>query len=82
MNDKRTFIHKGLPNDLLTNQEIDERRLKVESELSEAGLAKASESDSVLLIALSEIRNELKLLNARFEEMANTKINENDIREK
>ena len=82
MSDKRTFIHKGLPDDLLTSQEIDVRRLKVESELSEIGLGKASESTNVLLIALSEIRNELKLLNARFEEMANTKINENDIREK
>ena len=60
MSDKRTFIHKGLPDDLLTSQEIDERRLKVESETSESELIEFHE------ISEKHPKNKIPFLAKRF----------------
>lgn len=72
---------KGLPNDILTNEVYNERRLKVDSVN-----ANDADPDSVLAHLLSEISStnkeiltQLTLLNARIEEAFNTKIGEIDI---
>ena len=75
----KEFTLPGLPNDTLTSEIVNERSFKVALQ----NLGEISDSLAIVLAKTHEqndsIINELKLLNLRFEEMANTRINENDI---
>ena len=81
--DRASHKLDGIPNDLTTSDVENKRRFKVEStqdpetEFSSAlymALAKSNELNCSILA-------ELRLLNARFEEMAETHIHETDIEE-
>lgn len=69
----------GLPSDMVTSEIIGDRKLKVSIEnLNQLGdllsmsFAKMHEQNTLII-------NELKLLNLRFEEMANTNLTHRDI---
>lgn len=73
------YEKRGLPEDLLTNKIEGERKVKVSS-LSD------SDTNSIIAALLSQIsssnndiRDQLKLLNARFEEAFNTRLEGEDI---
>ena len=75
----KQFTIKGLPNDLLTDEVVNERKLKVSNDNDR-------NTDSITASLLNEISvtnkgilSQLILLNARIEEAFNTKIKEMDI---
>lgn len=73
------YTIKGIPNDLLTNEKVNDRRLKVSN-------ADDLNTNSITAKLLNEVVStnrqilaQLKLLNARTEEAFNTKIEDIDI---
>ena len=70
------YYHQGIPSDLLTSDYADKRRLKVD----DAALIQQVIEASVQASSINrEILEQMKLLNARFEEAFNTKLNEGDL---
>ncbi len=73
----RYSIH-GIPNDILTSDTVNERRLKVEA--SDAGeLLKLNAKVDGLQSLFESVNENLELLNARFEEAFNTGISKEDL---
>ena len=83
MVDRKRYSIKGIPNDILTNDIVNDRRFKVESQQDPdvEFTAPTYQLLASLLDVNIETLNQIKLLNARFEEMAETHINEQDIKE-
>ena len=75
-----TLYHKkGLPDDLLTSTTEGEREVKVSLIASDDLALFLAQTLAQSIEQNQEIINQLKLLNIRFEEMANTKLNLEDI---
>ena len=74
----RIFTEKGLPNDLLTSEVHNERRLKVEASESDE-LLKLNDKVDGLQSIFKSVNENLELLNARIEEAFNTGIRKEDL---
>lgn len=76
--DRKQYALKGIPNDTLTSDIVNERSFKVSidnlTELYQLTAASLVDSNSVN----KKILEQLRLLNNRFEEAFNTKISEID----
>ena len=78
MTERARYSIHGIPNDILTSDTVNERRLKVE--VSDAGeLLKLNAKVDGLQSLFESVNENLELLNARLEEAFNTGISKEDL---
>lgn len=80
MSQRRTFtVPEFGPNDLLTSDKIGERAVKVEEVNPQDELSPIGSLLFDLVSTSASILEQVRLINARFEEALNTKITEADL---